>query len=153
MTPAEVKNARADRDTAWRAIKGAKVSLAIGAPVLDAALARADELVDAQLGSVTGSTELHSLQQRLAREEDESAHRLQVAQGKERDLATFDRAWADLLKACGLQGMHLEDVTAWLAHRAEALLAEEAHLQAQGERAAEQEAARAASPTCCWPAA
>ena len=145
VTPAEVKNARAGRDTAWRAIKGAEVSLAIGAPVLDAALARADELVDAQLGSVTGSTELHSLQQRLAREEDESAHRLQVAQGKERDLAAFDQAWADLSKACGLQGMHLEDVTAWLAHRAEALLAEEAHLQAQGERAAEQEAARAAS--------
>ena len=145
VAPAEVKKARAGRDAAWQAIKGATTSLVLGAPVLDAALVRADALVDAQLGSVTESTELQSLQQRLVREEDEAAQRQQAAQAKEHDLAAFDHAWAQTSQACALPGMHLEDLTAWLAHRADALLKHEALEQAQGELAAEQEAARAAA--------
>ena len=123
VTPTQVHEARTSRESTWKSIKDSSISLLIGAPMLDASIRLADELVDAQLGTATEAATLASLRQGLETAEEDLVkveHALSGAIGR---LKVFDEDCQAMLVSAGLGRMPLEDVPEWLAKREAALLA------------------------------
>ncbi|TDQ97610.1 ATP-binding protein [Paraburkholderia silvatlantica] len=140
VTTAQVQAARTRRDSAWREVKAARVSLAEGAPAVDDAMRLADELVDAQLGTSQAAATLLNLRQQVETARANAQRKLAALGERERELEAFRNAWAQTAIDAQLAGLPLADMSAWLANR-------EAALNAQGEcdrRASELEARRAA---------
>jgi len=123
VTSSEVTDARLSRDAAWTAVKIGEKSLEAGASEIDVAMQFADELVDAQLGCVTESTELQSLQHRLEREKADVEHQREMLSNKNKELSQFEKNWMTTEFAVELNGMLLDDVSAWLDRREVALAA------------------------------
>jgi uncharacterized protein YhaN len=147
VTAVEVRSARDSRDDQWQSIKAGRQTLASGAPSLDAAIALADELVDAQLGSATEAAQLQSLRQQAERAAQELQARKALALQKAAELEQFDQDWQALAASCGLPGLALEDARDWLAKRMHALAASATLEERQGELTTEADAAQAAAST------
>jgi uncharacterized protein YhaN len=127
VTSAQVRDARSGRDAKWLSIKSGATPLAAGAAELDAAIALADELVDAQLGSATDAATLQGLQHRMERAALEHGQRHAAVSQKAADLAEFEQIWRDTASAIGLPGMALADAQVWFSRRDQALAAAVAH--------------------------
>ena len=147
VTPEQVRAARAGRDAAWVAVKGGELTLADGAPVLDAAIRRADELVDAQLGTATEAATLQSTQQNLALAQADVVRQNTLLAERAAELAALDDDWAALARSAGWANMPLDDAAQGLAQREEALAAHDALAQRQGELDAEVRACNEAQST------
>lgn len=117
VTSADVRGARGKRDAEWQAIKQGHIALSSGAPGLDVAIALADELVDAQLGSTQDAAELQSLRQRVERADAGRAAAYQTKERKEAELAAFDEEWRALTVSIDLPGLALTDAHAWMSKR------------------------------------
>lgn len=144
VTPEQVRAAREGRDTRWASLRDGAIALHDGAPALDAAIRRADELVDAQLGSATDLATLQATRQNLALAEAELARQHAVLDERMAALATLDADWAALARGVGWGGMPLDDAAQGLAQRDEALAAHEEAAQRQRELDAEAMACREA---------
>ncbi|RQO58174.1 chromosome segregation protein SMC [Variovorax sp. KBW07] len=144
VTPTEVHEARANRDTTWTSIKRGDVSVATGAPSLDAAIRLADELVDSQLGTATDAATLQSIRQQLAQAKAGVLRHAQLLADRTAELEQLDQGWSATATAAGWTGMPLDDAADWLDKRAEALEAQEALEQRQRDLDDESSAARKA---------
>ncbi|MGJ7546492.1 AAA family ATPase [Variovorax sp. LT1R16] len=151
VTPEQVRAAREGRDAAWASVKGGEIALHEGAPPLDAAIRRADELVDAQLGSATEVATLQSTRQNLALAEAERARQHTVLAERMTALATLDADWAALARSVGWADMPLDDAAQGLAQRDEALAAHDEAALRQRERDAEAAACRDAQAALAAP--
>lgn len=143
VTGAEVREARGGRDSQWLAIKTGSIPVESGAAGLDAAIALADELVDAHLGSVTEAAQLQSLRQRVERAEAELVTRRQTGERKDAALSMFDGAWEALSTASQLPGLALADGPAWTAKRELALAAAAACQDRQADLQQERQSGQA----------
>lgn len=117
ITATEVRAARTQRDATWASLKSGAVPLATGAPALDAAIALADERVDAQLGASTEAAQLQGLRQQLELERQDEGRLAQALDTHEQALQRFDSEWQTQAQALGLPGLALDDLPAWLARR------------------------------------
>lgn len=132
VTQAEVSGARQERDQKWSAIKSGVDALTEAAPLLDAAIRLADELVDARTLSETDGATLQALRDRLEKAEGELQRHKGTVEANDRKLQEFDFEWDRQATAMGLPGMHLDDVPEWLAKcdaalQAAATVAEKKH--------------------------
>ncbi|WP_161993164.1 ATP-binding protein [Lacisediminimonas profundi] len=121
VSSAEVSDARSKRDHAWVRLKSGQISLEAGAPAVDEGIHLSDQLVDSQLGSVSESAELLSLQQRHQRELQAVQQLQKAIVDIESALARLEHEWAGLCAQAGLAGMSLDDIQSWLARREVAL--------------------------------
>ncbi|WP_246791884.1 YhaN family protein [Burkholderia perseverans] len=124
VTQAEVRAERVRRDGLWSELKRGAVALDAGAPALDDAILRADQLVDAQLGTVQAAAELQALRQQLEVERARLARRETEFAEAEQALAVTRRDWSEAAGAAGLPGMALADLGDWLGRRETALAAQ-----------------------------
>ncbi|MBB1602953.1 YhaN family protein [Variovorax sp. UMC13] len=147
VTAEQVRAARDGRDAAWLAVKDGEIGLAEGAPRLDAAIRRADELVDAQLGTATEAATLQGTRQNLALAQADVARQDTVLAERAAELAALDADWAALARGVGWAGMPLDDATQGLAQRDEALAAHDEAAQRQREFDEEARAGREAQAT------
>jgi len=144
VTAEDVRLAREERDKVWSSVKSHALPLEAGAPALDFAIEHADRQVDVQLGSTSEAAQLLALRQQLQREEAEQDRLAQALTKRTAELEEFDRNWATESAGHGLNGMLLEDVSAWFIRR-EAVLTAAAQLESkQAELAREQEATEVA---------
>lgn len=147
VTAEQVRAARDGRDAAWLAVKDGEIGLAEGAPRLDAAIRRADELVDAQLGTATEAATLQGTRQNLALAQADVARQDTVLAERAAELAALDADWAALARGVGWAGMPLDDAALGLAQRDEALAAHDEAAQRQREFDEEARAGREAQAT------
>jgi chromosome segregation protein len=145
VTAVEVRAARDSRDGQWHLIKQGREALAAGALGLDIAIALADELVDAQLGSATEAAELQSLRQRAERAGLEIEGRSAQVELRNKDLQQFEQDWQATAISFGLAGLELGDAKAWLGKRDQALEASAALAERKQDLNTEAGAAGAAA--------
>ena len=145
VTAFEVRGARDSRDDKWQSIKEGREAIASGGAGLDAAIALADRLVDAQLGSATEAAELQSLRHRAERAEQELEARKAIALRRTTDIVQFDQEWQALTASFGLPGLALGDAQGWMAKREHALDAVATLEEKRGDLVTEADAARAAA--------
>ncbi|SCX65773.1 YhaN family protein [Variovorax sp. EL159] len=144
VTPTEVHEARANRDVTWTSIKRGDVPVAAGAPVLDAAIRLADELVDSQLGTATDAATLQGIRQRLERAKADVPRCAQQLAKCTAALEEIDRSWSTAAAAAGWTDMPLDDAADWLGKRADALEAQDMLAQRQRDLDEEASASRRA---------
>ncbi|AJY11355.1 AAA family ATPase [Burkholderia dolosa] len=130
VTAADVRDARAQRDRAWGDVRSGARDLATGAPIVDAAIRLADELVDAQLGATQAAATLQSLRQQVESARATLARRQAALDERERELSAHRNAWAALAATAGVPGMPLAAMGDWLAKR-DAVFAAQADLERQ----------------------
>ena len=133
VTPTEVHEARASRDTTWGSLKRGDVALVAGASALDVAIRLADELVDAQLGTATEAARLQSIRQRLELARADVLHQEQLFSARTAELEKLDADWTALATDTGWAHMPLDDAAVWLVKRDEALAAQDEVAQRQRE--------------------
>ena len=137
VTADQVRDARAARDAAWRAMRSGDVALDRGAAGFETAMHAADGLADRQLGSVGQATQLAALKRRVANAEATLARREDGVREAEAALARFDDAWRALAAQSQIEGMSLDDAPAWIASREKVLAAAQSLDARAGELARE----------------
>lgn len=125
VTASDVHEARTQRNAAWHGIKTGEVALADGAPTVDATMARADELADGLLEDAERSAQLLNLRHQLERANSNLASQAQTLSDCQTEQTRAEEEWRALALEIDLPGMALEDLTDWLARRAEAIAADE----------------------------
>lgn len=145
VTSDEVMRARLQRDEAWRKVRRGEVALDAGAPLVDAGIRLADELVDAQLGSSAEAAALQAMRHRAEQADEALRHAEQAGSDAEAALQDHDRRWMALMEDAGLPGMPLDDMADWLGKREAALAADTVVRQREDEFHAEREACAAAA--------
>lgn len=133
VTPTDVHEARTRRDDAWRSLKSSEVPLGSGAPVLDAAIRLADELVDSQLGTATEAATLQNIRQQLELARAQSEHQAMLLVARKAETEALDADWQALAARIGWADMPLDDASSWLLKRADALAADLDVMQKQRE--------------------
>ncbi|SAK96336.1 AAA domain protein [Caballeronia hypogeia] len=123
VTGDEVRDARVQRDAAWRAIRSGDVALDAAAPGFETAMHTADGLADRHLGSVGQTTQLAALKRRVANEQATLARREESVRAAKAALADFDETWCTLAAQSQLADMSLDDAPAWIASRDKVLTA------------------------------
>lgn len=141
VTAAEVGVARRERDRAWGDIKAGALSVADGAPRMDANLRLADELADARTLSESAAASLQGLRDQHEAAKQQAESHAKLAEDKQRELEKFDATWADLTVQWGIDGIGLEDMHDWLAKRDAVLTAADALQSKENELRVEQDAA------------
>ena len=130
-TPEDVLNARHQRDVSWSAIKTGEKALQQEGEVFEAAIFYADKVADSLLDNVEDATALQNLHHQLERELltlsnlEDLCSRLDVA------IYSFDEHWGKEVDALNLQGMPLENISAWIIKRERVLAAAVVYKEAQ----------------------
>lgn len=140
VTQAEVRQARMQRDEAWQRVRRGELELDDGAPLVDAGIRLADELVDAQLGSSSEAAALQTVRQGAELIEEALRHKAQAVSDSVAALQTHDETWAALVDEAGVPGMALGDMPDWLGKRDAALAADAVLRQRESELNTEQHA-------------
>lgn len=145
VTSVEVYEARAGRDGAWNDIKSGVSNVDAGAPILDAAIRLADELVDSQLGTATEAAELQSIRQQAELARLDLARKCKALEERERELAEFREDWEKETRAAGVPGMALDDFSEWRTKRDSVFAADGVLQTKHGELASEAAAYQSAA--------
>jgi uncharacterized protein YhaN len=125
-SPAQLQQARAERDALWSAVKSGAQTVHAAAADMDHRIAHADQVADQRHDKAQAESELQARQdvlERLQQQADDTAARSVAAQA---GLAAQQADWDASALAAGLAGLALQDAPAWCAALAQALRAADA---------------------------
>jgi uncharacterized protein YhaN len=117
VTLEEVLSARTARDAVWQAIKGGKSNLMAEATAYEQQVQQADGLSDQRHDKAQEESELQAKINRLAHLQLQLQDIEAKLDKSHQALADFDQKWSATVKALGLEGISLQQITDWRVAR------------------------------------
>jgi uncharacterized protein YhaN len=143
----QVLEARASRNSRWKAIKAAPQELPALAPDYEISVSQADGLSDTRLDKLQHEADRQSKTQRLELLEQEFVAMQARLQSVLTRIGERNARWVALVKACGLPQMPPELASHWLSQRSKALGLLRVRSEVERQRKARIDAAEAARKT------